>query len=195
MPEAHVSRHADAETRFWAKVARGTADECWLWTGNIDEDGYGIFCPVGRKPVRAHRFVYELANGTIAPALVIDHVRARGCTHRNCVNPAHLEPVTNVENVLRGDSPAARSARALTCIRDHPLSGDNLRITRSGKRSCRQCERDRTRDRQQRRRAGLVQGAPLCSIDSCERLAAARGLCDMHYQQQSRAIRKEKEAS
>jgi hypothetical protein len=186
-----VSRHADPETRFWAKVTRGAPDECWLWSGTVDEDGYGIFFPIGRKPVRAHRFAYELLVESIPPELVIDHVRARGCAHRNCVNPAHLEPVTNVENVLRGDSPAAQNARTPTCVRDHPLSGGNLRVTKAGKRQCRQCDRDRTRDRQRRRRAGLIPGAPRCSEDDCERLAAARGLCDMHYRQQSRTTRKE----
>ena len=181
-----MSRHADPVTRFWAKVVRGAPGECWLWNGTLDEDGYGIFFPSGRKRVRAHRFAYELLVGPIPEGLVIDHVRERGCAHRNCVNPTHLEPVTDVENVLRGDSPAAQAKRAESCIRNHPLSGNNVRITKSGKRQCRTCERDRTRNRQRLRRAGLIPGAPKCSEDDCERLAAALGLCDMHYQQQAK---------
>src|SRR6266496_2265386 len=89
-------------TRFWAKVDRsGGSRACWLWTGKTGRDGYGRIGLGGRGAlvrVRAHRFAYELLIGPIPDGLQIDHL----CRVRHCVNPAHLEPVTQRENILRG---------------------------------------------------------------------------------------------
>ena len=52
----------------------------------------------------AHRYVYELFRGPIPDGHVLDHVKKKGCKHRDCVNPDHLEPVTQQENTLRGDA-------------------------------------------------------------------------------------------
>ena len=49
--------------------------------------------------------------GTIPQGLVIDHL----CRNKSCVNPAHLEAVTNTENVLRGEAPSAKAARKTHC--------------------------------------------------------------------------------
>lgn len=88
----------DDVQRFWAKVTK--TETCWLWTGSLTHDGYGRFrLPTGH--VLAHRWSYEQLVGPIPEGLVLDHVHKRGCRHRNCVNPAHLEPVTNAVNVAR----------------------------------------------------------------------------------------------
>lgn len=76
------------EQRFWAKVLK--TDSCWLWQGRKNDNGYGLMLVDG-KNVRAHRFAYELLVGPIPEGLDLDHVRARGCTNRHCVNPAHLD--------------------------------------------------------------------------------------------------------
>lgn len=89
-----------AATRFWAKVDRRADDECWPWLGVILHIGYGQH-GIGGKRELAHRVAYELAVGPIPAGLQIDHVLARGCIRRDCVNPAHLEPVTARENVRR----------------------------------------------------------------------------------------------
>lgn len=91
------------EQRFWAFVEK--TETCWLWTGGTNE-GYGVLWLNG-KNVKAHRFAYELLVGPIPDGLVLDHVVARGCQWRHCVNPAHLEPVTERVNILRGSSPLA----------------------------------------------------------------------------------------
>jgi hypothetical protein len=55
----------------------------------------------------AHRFAYELLVGPIPEDLELDHL----CRVRHCVNPAHLEPVTHLENILRGMRAAAQQAK------------------------------------------------------------------------------------
>jgi hypothetical protein len=97
---------------FWSHVEK-TDDGCWLWTGAINHNGYGIFAVDGKKVARAHRVAYELEVGPIPFGLHLDHVEERGCTSRACVNPAHLEPVTQRVNNERA---AARRKLRLAAI-------------------------------------------------------------------------------
>jgi hypothetical protein len=89
-----------AVERFWDKVNK--TEECWLWTKPDKVTGYGYF-RADNKTVTAHRFSYELLVGPIPEGLVLDHVRSRGCISKACVNPAHLEPVTQQENLRRSN--------------------------------------------------------------------------------------------
>jgi hypothetical protein len=118
-------------------------------------DGYGRFWVDGRY-VRAHRFAYELVVGPIAEGLQLDHVKARGCEYRHCVNPAHLEPVTQQENIRRGDAcrvAAARMADKTHCPQGHPFDEVNTYHDRRGWRGCRACRRASGRRRSGRRAA------------------------------------------
>lgn len=117
--------------RFGDKVW-ATPWGCWMWGGN-KAYGYGIF-GLNKSTVRAHRFAYKAMVGPVADELTLDHL----CRLRACVNPRHLEPVTNRENILRGVSFAAQNARKTHCPRGHPYSGYNLRMS-SGSRNCRTC--------------------------------------------------------
>lgn len=89
---------SDAEVaRFWAKVQK-TTDSCWYWQGAKCQ-GYGYFRPSkSRRLVRAHVYAYSLLRGAVPNGLILDHL----CRVRACVNPAHLEAVTNRENTRRG---------------------------------------------------------------------------------------------
>lgn len=131
------------EERFWSHVQK--TETCWNWTGSLTIQGYGIF---RGGNVIAHRFSYELLVGPIPEGLTIDHL----CRNRRCVNPAHLEAVTNRENILRGVSPAAINARKTHCKRGHPLAGDNLILTREGFRECRSCIRTNNMIREAKKR-------------------------------------------
>lgn len=127
-----------AADRFWEKVA--ITPGCWLWLGCIGKDGYGLFgMGSGETGIRAHRFAYETLIGPIPQDLHLDHVKARGCTHRNCVNPDHLEPVTPRENAMRGDAPAVVLSRENRCKKGHPLTPENTKIGSNGRRTCRIC--------------------------------------------------------
>ncbi len=76
-------------------------DSCWPWKGMIDKDGYGRFVLpkqyIGVRQPYAHRVVYELLIGSIPAGLVLDHL----CHNAKCVNPKHLEPVSQAENTRR----------------------------------------------------------------------------------------------
>lgn len=92
------------EARWWFYVRRGADDECWPWTGSVNDEGYGHFWD-GQRVVMAHIWGYERFVEAVPPGLQLDHVKDRGCAMRNCVNYlSHLEPVTGRENVLRGAS-------------------------------------------------------------------------------------------
>jgi hypothetical protein len=109
---------------------------CWLWLGSLNRDnGYGRFY-LRYKSYLAHRFSYELQNGPIQNGLVLDHL----CRNTSCVNPKHLEVVTNKENILRGISPSAENKRKTHCPIGHEYTEKNTRISKTGKRSCRTCD-------------------------------------------------------
>lgn len=123
--------------RLWARVDK--TDDCWVWQGRLAANGYGRVVPDGRDRV-VHRVVYELLVGPVAEGLTLDHL----CRNRACVNPAHLEPVTNRENILRGESPTATNARKTHCIHGHEFTEENTYMDR-GRRMCRTCNRDKAR--------------------------------------------------
>jgi hypothetical protein len=87
-------------------------DGCWLWTASVDAAGYGRIGISNGKYERAHRALYKIYNGEIEDKLVLDHL----CKQRSCVNPYHLEPVTQKENVRRG------SMVKYICVHGNPMS-------------------------------------------------------------------------
>ena len=128
------------DERFWAKVKK--TEECWLWIAYRNWKGYGTF---GVRPttggrqyeiVQAHRYAYLTLVGPITEGITLDHL----CRVRHCVNPSHLEVVTNRENILRGIGPTARNARKTHCVKGHAFTEQNTyqRKNESGKR-CRIC--------------------------------------------------------
>lgn len=90
--------------RFLVKVAvRQYALGCWEWQSWENGVGYGRFFYQG-KDWYAHRWAYYAWVGPIPEGLVIDHL----CRNTICVNPDHLEAVTQQENILRSE-PAQRT--------------------------------------------------------------------------------------
>jgi hypothetical protein len=132
-----IYRRPPVIDRFRAKYREVPGSACWLWTGG-KSSGYGTMTIDGRS-VMAHRWAYEYFVGPIPPRLQIDH----RCRNPSCVNPAHLEPVTVRENLLRGAGLTALRSRQVTCIYGHPFNQENTRIRRNGTRACRACDKRR----------------------------------------------------
>lgn len=122
---------ADISIRYRVDAITG----CWLWLGAISNTGYGRLGPRYDETL-AHRVFYILYRGPIPDGLTLDHL----CRNRSCVNPSHLEPVTNAENCARG----AQYLRTFpACRHGHLWTPENTYIQpRSGSRICRECVRD-----------------------------------------------------
>lgn len=82
--------------RFMAFVKKEGG--CWLWQGAATEKGYGMF-KAGGQARRAHRVAYEMFVGPIPNGAQLLHSTKDGCRGSNCVNPKHLRPGSNEDNV------------------------------------------------------------------------------------------------
>lgn len=109
-------------------------ETCWNWTGCVANNGYSKL-RIQNKHTSAHRIFYKWFKGEIEDGLQIDHL----CRNKLCVNPGHLEAVTPKINILRSEGVGAKNSRRNSCIRNHPLSGENLYMTPDGRRECKVC--------------------------------------------------------
>lgn len=136
--------------RFITKI-EPDANECWRWQATISRTGYARLS-VGDRCEEAHRVVYELFCGDIPDGYTIDHL----CRVRDCVNPMHLEAVTQRENILRGVGMGAQHARREHCLHGHPLTPENTQIRPDGGRRCLTCRRESNRRARERARARRI---------------------------------------
>lgn len=124
------------ETRLETLLSRidQSPDRCWPWPGTIGPGGYGRLATSSHGYTQAHRAVYEALAGSIGEGLVLDHVchnkdlscAGGECAHRSCVNPRHLEPVTQRKNLLRSQvTVASRNERKTACLNGHPFTTAN----------------------------------------------------------------------
>lgn len=163
-PKTRPQITRDAGISFWGLVNKrggtayvddpltngsGVAGECWLWVGPVHSgkrNGYGKFSCKG-STYTAHRVSYELSVGEIPDGNVVDHL----CRVKACVNPSHLEVVTNWENLQRGLLIAAnRPGRvdldgSLLCPAGHKFTRENTYMQRSGVSDTRVCKTCRAR--------------------------------------------------
>ena len=130
------------EDRFWNKVQFTT--DCWLWQSAKSPGGYGLI-KHGDNMVGAHRVSYRIYKGEIPNGLQLDHL----CRVRHCVNPAHLEAVTQKENIRRGETghhDNHSNGKKIICKNGHSFSRENV-IYYKNRRMCRECGRIRARER------------------------------------------------
>lgn len=150
MPQGYFPRE-DRLDRFIRRTEVDKESGCWLWTGPTLPGDYprtklsdnGVSCSV-----MVHRWMYEAQIGPIPEGLVVHHK----CEKRLCINPAHLEAITTQENILRGNSLAARNARKTHCVRGHAYDEKNTHINRKGSRMCRRCAAEKMAERRGRER-------------------------------------------
>lgn len=136
----------DAE-RFWSRInfhggqhylrdrlARldAGAGDCWIYGGDAYAAEYGRFKLHGVEQ-QAHRIAYRDFGNKLTDEQTIDHL----CRNTLCVNPRHLEPVTQTENVRRGIA-----ANKTHCPSGHEYTPENTKmVIRRGLqvRYCRLC--------------------------------------------------------
>ena len=134
---------------FVSLIGEPTDEGCWPWANKLDK-GYGRFNMNGKTRL-AHSMAYVLFGGFIADGLTLDHTCHNGsgcedgveCRHRRCVNPAHLEPVPQQVNTLRGETVPGRYARQECCKHGHRYDVTGFRLDSRGARLCVQCIADR----------------------------------------------------
>lgn len=132
--------------RLLRRVAVSPQDGCWLFTGYIQKDGYGVIGVGNHRTNLAHRVSYELHKGSIPADQEIDHachvpencLIGSKCLHRRCVNPNHLRLIFHVDNVRNGNAGRLQLART-HCPSGHPYSPENTYIKKRGQRVCVAC--------------------------------------------------------
>jgi hypothetical protein len=134
------------EERLFEKI-REDESGCWIFTGAHNGAGYGKISAAGGDDMLAHRATWELFYGPIPPGLVVDHL----CRVKRCVNPWHLDIVTQRVNSRRALllDHAARE----TCINGHPWAAGNDYLDPRGVHQCRACRRELGKARAAERRA------------------------------------------
>jgi hypothetical protein len=130
---------------FWRQVEK--TETCWLWRGHLNPLGYGIFSHRSKRQ-SAYRVAYIWLVGAVPEGLTLDHL----CRIPACVNPAHLEPVTQQENILRGQSIVARHAQKTHCNSGHAFTSENTSVDKRGWRRCLVCKRLRFHEARARQR-------------------------------------------
>jgi hypothetical protein len=114
--------------RFWSKVAKGEADDCWLWLAHRKASGYGQFTVRKGVFMTSSRVALALSLGR---PLESGEVACHVCDNPPCCNPAHLFAGTQRDNAL--DSVVkgrARRARGVDTASAR-LTEDDVRAIRA----------------------------------------------------------------
>ena len=121
--------------RLMDKVRVAEEDECWEWIGAVDtKTGYGRFVLPDGTQTTAHRAMILMNGCDIPKGFVVDHL----CRNRKCVNPKHLEIVSNKENCQRG----LKGRMVTHCVNGHEYTEENTIIRKNGRRACRECRKN-----------------------------------------------------
>lgn len=89
-----MSRYTSDETYFWFRVDVRKKNECWIYKGPKDIDGYGIHSKRISGERRAARIAFKLTYKALSKEKQVLH----SCDNPPCCNPNHLFEGTNAEN-------------------------------------------------------------------------------------------------
>ena len=138
IPITEVMLSERHQSRFNEKV-EVNEEGCHIWVGGRCPLGYGRFKVEGTT-VLAHRYSVARTGEALHVGKVLDHL----CRVPSCVNPAHLEQISQEENTARGTNPMAPGiALRLNegrCKAGHLLTPDNWRHS-GGRFRCMPCKR------------------------------------------------------
>lgn len=90
-----MPNHRNTIDDFFKKVSKPRLkNNCWIWIGAKDKDGYGRF---GSYKIwgNAHKASYIFHKGIIPKGMCVLHT----CDNPSCVNPKHLWLGTNKDNM------------------------------------------------------------------------------------------------
>lgn len=123
-------------SRIFAKITIDHDTSCWNWTGSTTTNGYGNV-RVNKTGYRTHRLIYawlvkDIPGGKGKNIPVLDHI----CNNRLCCNPAHLQLISDRENILKGNGATAKKSRQIHCKNGHILP-----VAIRGHRRCLICHR------------------------------------------------------
>lgn len=136
----------------WQQLWEVQPNGCWLWTGRLDRQGYGIWQWTEdgqRRSSGAHRFVYQMLREILDSERHLDHrchTEDSTCPggpddlHRRCVNPDHMDVVTHAQNVARGRA-GRHNAIKTHCKNGHEFTPENTYDNHGG-RGCVACRRE-----------------------------------------------------
>jgi len=137
-----------------ARILRDTKEVngCWEWQKSLTVHGGYAQMMLSLEPKKpqlftGHRASWLVFRGDLAPGLHLDHL----CRNHECINPDHLEPVTPLENLMRGE--VAREGIKIStpvhyCRHGHSMTGKNLyEYKQAGlpRIICRACKNERNR--------------------------------------------------
>jgi hypothetical protein len=122
------NHHARKSAVEYILKDRGYTSPCWIWQRGQSHKKYGTLKRNG-KVQPAHRYFYERHFGPLPPNKELHHL----CEQKLCVNPDHLEPVTDTEH--------ARKHLKTHCKHGHAFTPENTLFdrTNNNRRVCKAC--------------------------------------------------------
>lgn len=125
--------HGDARERVLGCISYGAKDDCWLWTGSVNNMGYGI-ASYGGHGRAAHRLIYELLIGPVPADLDCCHI----CDNPRCVRPDHMFIGTRKDNMQDAASKGRlrRGDRCPSAVLTEATVRQALASFRAGRRIC-----------------------------------------------------------